>query len=397
MPWQECDVMSLRLEFVLRSLGETTPFVELCREYGISAKTGYKWKERFLEFGAAGLHDQSRRPASSPDALAEDAVCEIVRLKKAHRAWGPRKIRECYARCHPGWGLPSESSFKRVLDKAGLVEKRRTRRSEDSGRVQHRTPAEGPNDIWTVDFKGWWYTPHGERCEPFTVRDAFSRYVLATTILPDARTQSVRAACERLFERYGLPGMIRSDNGRPFASPTAPLGLSRLSVWWLALGIDLDRIDPGCPYQNGAHERMHRDLASELERRIEGDLVRHQAALESWRNTYNHERPHEALGMRCPAQVYQPSPRRFEGTPDQLVYPADCVERKVNAAGQIRLHGRAISISTALQGWNVGLKPQKEDQYALYFANLCLGRIDMPTESFRPSTTQESERERKCF
>jgi transposase InsO family protein len=245
--------------------------------------------------------------------------------------------------------------------------------------------------VWTVDFKGWWYTPNRERCEPFTVRDAYSRYVLATTILPDARTESVREACERLFERYGLPGTIRSDNGSPFASTMAPMGLSRLSAWWLALGIDLDRIDPGCPYQNGAHERMHRDMAAELERRIDGDLVLHQAALETWRNTFNHERPHEALGMRCPADLYKRSPRRYEGTPDRLEYPEGCIERKVNAAGQIKLNGWIISISSALQGWNVGLKPQEEDEYALYFANLCLGRINLATESFRPVTGREDE------
>jgi putative transposase len=248
MPWKECDVVSLRLQFALRSLNETTPFIELCREFGISPKTGYKWKERFLESGSSGLYDQSRRPLTSPEALSEDVVCDMIRLKEAHRTWGPRKIRELFARLHRGRDLPSESSFKRVLDKAGLVQKRRAR-SADTGRLQNRAVAEAPNDLWTMDFKGWWYTPDRERCEPFTVRDAFSRYLLSSTILPDSRTGTVRGMCERLLEQYGLPRTIRSDNGRPFATPTAPLGLSRLSAWWLALGIDLDRIDPGCPYQ----------------------------------------------------------------------------------------------------------------------------------------------------
>jgi len=382
MPWKECDAMSLRLEFALRSLNETTPFQELCREYGISTKTGYKWKRRFLESGASGLHDRSRRPLISPEALPEETVCGIIRLKEAHRSWGPRKIREIYARHHTDRDLPSESSFKRVLDKAGLVEKRRTRRSAETGRLQNQAPAEAPNDVWTVDFKGWWYTSGKERCEPFTMRDAFSRYVLESAILADAKTETVRRACERLFKLYGLPGTIRSDNGSPFASTTAPMGLSRLSAWWLALGINLDRIDPGCPYQNGAHERMHRDMAADLERRINGDLARHRAALETWRNTFNHERPHEALGMRCPAQVYKTSPRRYEGTPDRLEYPEGFIERRVKAKGQIKLHGVVIFISTALADWNVGLKPQGETEYVLYFANLCLGRVDMKTESF---------------
>ncbi|MCZ7585218.1 MAG: integrase core domain-containing protein [Deltaproteobacteria bacterium] len=381
--------MSLRLEFVLRSLTEPTPFRTLCAEYGVSPKTGYKWKQRFFQEGSSGLHDQSRRPAASPAALPEQVVCEIVRLKQAHRTWGPRKIRELYARRHRAQPLPSESSVKRVLDKAGLVEKRRSRRSRDTGRLQSRVDAQAPNDVWTVDFRGWWYTPTHERCEPFTVRDAYSRYVLASAILPDARTETVQQACEGLFERYGLPGTIRSDNGRPFAATTAPLGLSRLSAWWLALGIDLDRIDPGCPYQNGAHERMHGDLARDLERRINGDLARHQAALETWRHTFNDERPHEALGMRCPAEIYSPSSRRYEGTPDQLDYPDDLLDRRVNAAGQIKLHGMAIAISTALRGWNVGLKPRGGREYALYFARLCLGRVDLSTESFHPATNED--------
>jgi putative transposase len=386
MPWQECDIMSLRIEFVLRSLHELTPFMELCREYGISPKTGYKWKQRFLETGISGLADRSRRPSTSPQSLSEEVVCEMVRLKQAHRAWGPRKIREVYARHRSGWELPSESSFKRVLDRAGLVEKRRTRRNVDAGRLQTRAAAEAPNDVWTVDFKGWWYTSNRERCEPFTVRDAYSRFILGSTILDDARTETVRLACERLFEQYGLPRTIRSDNGPPFATTSAPMGLSRLSAWWLALGIDLDRIDPGCPYQNGAHERMHRDMASELERRIDGDLARHQAALQTWRNTFNHERPHEALGMRCPADVYEPSPRRYEGTPDRLTYPEDYLDRMVNSAGQIKLHSVAIPISLALAGWNVGLNSQKPGGFSVYFANLCLGRVDLATESFRVET-----------
>jgi transposase InsO family protein len=394
MPWQECDTMSLRLEFIFRSLHESTPFIELCREYGISPKTGYKWKQRFLETGFSGLSDRSRKPSTSPQSLPEEVVCRMVRLKEAHRAWGPRKIRELYARGHPDAELPSESSFKRVLDKAGLVEKRRTRRNVDAGRLQTRALAEAPNDVWTVDFKGWWYTTERERCEPLTVRDAYSRFILGSTILDDARTESVRRAFERIFEQYGLPRTIRSDNGTPFATTSAPMGLSRLSAWWLALGIDLDRIDPGCPYQNGAHERMHRDMANELERRIDGDLVRHQAALQAWRNTYNHERPHEALGMRCPAQVYEHSPRRYEGTPDQLTYPEDYLDRRVNSAGQIRLHGAFISISQALKGWNVGLKPQNPGDFSVYFANLCLGRLDLETESFHTEATAKRTSER---
>lgn len=382
MPWKETHVMDLRYEFVLRSLHDGERFRDLCAEYGISAKTGYKWKQRFLERGGAGLADLSRRPASSPGALDEGEVCEIVRLKEAHRNWGPRKIQRLYAKIHGDQGTPSESSFKRVLDRAGLVERRRVRRSEETGRLQNRARAEKPNDVWTVDFKGWWYTPEGERCEPLTVRDAFSRYVLCASLPANARTETVRGEFERLFGIYGLPGTIRSDNGAPFAARKSPLGLSRLSAWWVALGIDLDRIDPGRPDQNGGHERLHRDMAAELEHRIDGDLETHAAALEVWRRSFNEERPHEALGMRCPAELYEPSVRRYEGTPERLEYGPGYKERKVRNSGAIRLGPAIIPISQALTGWNVGLKPQSEELFAAYFGRLCLGQVDLHTHSF---------------
>jgi len=374
--------MNLRTEFVLRALQEELPFSTLCQEYGISPKTGYKWKERFVQQGLCGLHDRSRRPRNSPNELSEGVVCRMVALKLAHPTWGPRKIREVYARRHSGEGLPSESSFKRVLDKAGLVQRRKRRPATHSGHLQNRAPAEQPNDVWTVDFKGWWYTPEKQRCEPLTVRDAFSRYLLCTTVPANARTDTIRKEFERLFARYGLPGTIRSDNGSPFAVATAPLGLSSLSAWWVALGIDLDRIDPGCPYQNGGHERMHLDLAREVERRVFGDLETQRAALRTWRQTFNHERPHEALGMKCPAQVYRPSARRYQGTPEQLDYPVGFLSRTVSRAGQIKLGQVVIQLSTALRGWNVGLKPGESGQHAVHFGRLVLGSIDLATESF---------------
>ena len=249
MPWKERNVMNLRAEFVLKALQEKLPFSTLCQEYGISPKTGYKWKQRFLERGFEGLHDRSRRPLSIPHGLSENVVCRIIALKRAHMSWGPRKIREVYARRHVSQDLPSESSFKRVLDKAGLVQKRKRRLANRSGFLKNRVPALQPNDVWTVDFNGWWYTPEKERCEPLTVRDAFSRYLLCTSVLDNGRTDTIRNEFERLFMQYGLPGTIRSDNGSPFASYSAPFGLSKLSAWWVVLGIDLDRIDPGCPYQ----------------------------------------------------------------------------------------------------------------------------------------------------
>jgi transposase InsO family protein len=270
-----------------------------------------------------------------------------------------------------------------VLQKAGYVRRRRRRPAAAGGRLQSRAVSRQPNEVWTVDFKGWWYTPQRERCEPLTVRDDATRYVLTVAVLEDARTETVRQEFERLFTRYGIPQTIRSDNGRPFASTSAPLGLTRLSAWWLALGIDLDRIDPGCPAQNGRHERLHRDIAGELERQIEGDLAEHAAAFETWRREFNEQRPHEALGLRCPAERYQPSERRYPGTPEQLQYQAGYRQRKVQATGSIRIDGSTIALSKALHGWNVGLQPAGASAYLVYFARLCLGRIDLETESFQ--------------
>ena len=261
MPWKETSVMNVRTEFVLRVFEAKVPFNDLCKEFGISRKTGYKWKERFLENGLEGLSDQSRRPVSSPQQLGENSVCSIVKLKLAHPSWGPRKIRMVFARSFPDCELPSDSTFKRVLDNSGLVERKTRKPSSESGRISNRIEAKRPNHVWTVDFKGWWRTGDNNRFEPLTIRDLYSRFVLCTQALSDSKTDSVKTAFERVFSTYGLPEVIRSDNGSPFAASNSPMGLSRLSAWWLALGIDLDRIPPARPDQNGAHERMHRDIA----------------------------------------------------------------------------------------------------------------------------------------
>jgi putative transposase len=379
MPWKETDVMSLRTEFALRALECRLPFVALCQEYGISPKTGYKWKERFYKEGIKGLTDRCRRPHSSPTQATEDQVCHLIRLKTAHMRWGPRKIRELHAR--QGHDL-SLSSVKRILDKAGLVEHRRRRKSKDCGRIENRIVAGEPNDLWTVDFKGWWYSVDKARIEPLTVRDAWSRYILCTDILPDSRSDTVRERFTRLFEHYGLPGAIRSDNGSPFACTRAPLGLSRLSAWWVGLGITLDRSRPGHPQDNGGHERMHRDMACEVEGCVNGDTSANQAAIEIWRHEFNHERPHEAIEMRVPADLYVKSQRKFEADSFELSYPPEYLRRKVCCHGTIKIMGTMVHISTAIAGWDVGLKATPDGCYTVWFGPLCLGRIDIETESF---------------
>jgi len=371
--------MDQRIEFVMKALNHPN-FGELCREYGISRKTGYKWRERFVEHGLGGVGEQSRRPHGHAHQLTEDVVCELVRLKRGHPHWGPRKIRELYQRLHRGAEVPSESSFKRVLEKAGLTEPRRTRTARAGGRLAQGLRAEAPNEIWSVDFKGWWRDRGGARVEPLSVRDEHSRMILELRAVPDARTETVRARFEELFRRHGLPGAIRSDNGPPFASAQGLLGLSRLSVWWLALGIQLERSRPGCPQDNGAHERMHLDVRRELQA---GRIGGSEAAFEQWRKEFNTERPHESLGMRTPAEVYRPSTRTYEGTPEALDYEGREI-RRVLAKGQISFRGHAISISGALVGWDVALGEQDGERIELWFAHLLLGHLNAETMSFEP-------------
>lgn len=383
MPWKEANVVELRKEFVLEALQADLPFTALCRKYGISSKTGYKWKERFVEQGTAGLSDQSRRPIKSPAQLTEELVCKVIRLKVKHRDWGPKKIRQLYARQHKAGKAPSLSSVKRMLAKAGLVEPRRRRTpAKQCGRVVNRFTPGQPNELWTVDFKGWWYSPDKARIEPLTVRDDFSRYVLCAQLLVNGKSDTVREYFVRLFEKYGMPKVIRSDNGSPFACTRAPLGLSRLAAWWVALGIQLDRIEPGHPEQNGGHERMHRDIALEVEGRIDGGFVEQQAALEVWRHQFNHERPHEALGMRTPAEVYAKSKRSFDPQPITLSYPQEYLQRRVKRSGAIKIDNRLIQVSTAIGGWDVGLKLVGNQHYRLWFGQLCLGDIHLGDEIF---------------
>jgi transposase InsO family protein len=392
MPWKEANVLDLRHEFVLRALRQEQSFSSLCREYGISTNTGYKWKQRFLEAGSPGLLDSSRRPLTSPAALSEDVVCELVRLKQAHPNWGPAKIQALYSRAHSSAPLPSLSSVQRVLGKAGLVlPRKKRRRSADAGRIMNGQLALAPNQVWSVDFKGWWYSTHKDRVLPLTVCDSFSRYILLIQAVPDSRSLTVQRCFDRIFTRYGLPLVIRSDNGTPFACSRAPLGLSQLSVWWLALGIGLQRIAPGRPDQNGSHERMHRNIALEIEGRVKGGLEAQQAAFDLWREEFNTERPHSAIGMRFPAEVYEASPRSYDPR-FELDYPAGYLRRKVSNAGSIKLGGKSIMLSSALQHWDVGLKAVAADTFEVWFASLRLGSLLLQDEKFiaaRPEVSDQ--------
>lgn len=388
MAWHTTNIMKQRTEFALRAV-QCENFRELCREFCISPKTGYKWKERFIAEGLQGLSDESRRPKSSPEALTEEVVCRLVKLKTAHRFWGARKLLELYKR---SWGeSPSESSIKRVLDRCGLVEKKRRRAAIQTGRISQGREATAPNEIWTVDFKGWW-KDGGGKSNPLTVRDEFSRMILELRHLPNGCTETVRECFERLFERHGLPQVMRSDNGPPFACSRALLGLSRLSVWWLALGIELERNRPGCPQDNGAHERMHKDVKREIQalasQSTPSNEATRQAAFDIWRREFNEVRPHESLGLKCPAQIYVKSTRGFKGTPEAISYTSMEV-RKVHKRGWITYEAVCYQISTSLGGWTVGLKAGA-GQLEVYFGRMLIGWITPETESFAPNVMKPS-------
>jgi transposase len=240
--------MDQKKEFVLEAMDPLCNFTKLCNKYGISSKTGYKWKSRFIQEGFAGLADQSRRPDTSPTQIPEDTMLEIIRLKLKKKYWGPKKIREIFKQNNPGKKIPCLTSVERILRKAGLIQKRKKNRNGKTIRLETDMIAQKPNDVWTVDFKGWWYTPNKEKVNPLTVRDDYSKYILCIKALNKGDIPSVKAEFELLFKKFGIPKVIRSDNGPPFASSSSLLGLTKLSVWWMALGIQLDRIEPGKPY-----------------------------------------------------------------------------------------------------------------------------------------------------
>lgn len=377
MPWREVDILDLRKDFVFRANQPNANMAELCREYGISRKTGYKWLKRYREKGVAGLTDRSRRPNGSPLSVKAETALLAVRLRRLHPTWGPKKIQVLLQdKLEPDEELPSVRTVARVLEKAGEV-KRRRKRFPPQSRPTEAPVVEPtkPNAIWTVDFKGWWRTGDGSRCEPLTVRDAFSRYILSIRILPSGSYANVREEFERLFKQHGLPDAILSDNGSPFACTRALRGLTRLSAWWTSMGIEHLRSRPACPQDNGAHERMHGDMRVELEDEAMHTLAEQQAAVDGWRDEYNYIRPHEALGQRRPSELYRPSPRAAYAA---VVggYPEGTALRKVNRNGKFSYEGRARAVGKALHGYYVALKPRKDGLLNVWFYDLLLGQFD---------------------
>lgn len=386
MPWKETDKMEQKELFIKAMLENEKPFKHLCADFGISEKTGHKWKNRFYEQGKIGLYEQSRNPKQHTNSIDGDTAAELICLKNAHKAWGPKKIRELYTRAYPNKDVSSLSSVKRILEKAGLVEKRKRRKpaSSDCPRLQQQIKAEAPNDVWCIDFKGWWKSD-GEICEPFTVRDRYSRKILCAQLMTSKHSEDVRIVMTRLFKEYGLPKVIHSDNGAPFAAPNGLLNLTSLSAWWITLGILPDRSLKGCPGQNGSLERMHADMAREIERKVPGGIHANQIVIDCWVQEYNSIRPNEAIGMKTPDEVYDKSDRKYDGDYDEIEYPVGFQVRKVTGGGTIIVNGLRITIGYALRGLDVGLKPNSDsNSFDVFLADFLLGTLDMDSVCFYP-------------
>jgi transposase InsO family protein len=379
MPWRESTVMEERFRFVTRRL-EGESMAALCREFGISRKTGHKIFARYKECGLEALRDQPRRPRRNANRLPIPVEAQILALKREKPHWGARKLRELVAkRLSPGVPVPVRSTIHAVLDRHGLVAHGRARRPRATG-----TPlgeALAPNDIWCTDFKGEFRLGNRSWCYPLTVTDQLARYLLMVEALEGTREAPVFTAFCRLFEARGLPLAIRSDNGGPFAS-RGLYGLSPLSVWWLRLGIRLERIAPGKPQQNGRHERMHLTLKQETCRPAAENALQQQARFDAFQEEFNTERPHEALDMKTPAEVYTPSPRAYTGLPE-LEYPLHDREIVVSSSGVIGLCGRPVFISSVLAGQRLGLREVEPDVWLVSFMQYDLGYVDLEARTLQ--------------
>ena len=381
MPWKECSVVDERLRFVAQLL-DGEPMTEVCRAFGISRKTGYKIFDRYKEHGVEALNDRSRRPVRYANQLPQQIESLILTLKRDKPHWGARKIRELLVRRLSGdVRIPARSTIHAVLHRHGLVKPIGRPRNRATG-----TPlSDGaiPNDLWCADFKGEFKLGNGRYCYPLTVTDHASRFLLLCEALESTREDLAFTAFQQLFVERGLPSAIRSDNGVPFASPNALFNLSKLSVWWLRLGIAIERIKPGKPQQNGRHERMHLTLKTETTRPPGINSLQQQARFDAFRQEFNTERPHEALAMKCPAEIYSTANRRYDGLPE-IAYPFHDRDILVTACGRICMYRKRVNISTVLAGQRLGIKEVDDGIWIVSFMHYDIGFIDLEQKTLQP-------------
>jgi putative transposase len=372
--------MDERLRFVARLL-EGEKMAPLCAEFGISRKTGYKIHDRYKDYGVHGLTDRSRRPYRHANQLPFQLEAQIVRLKHDKPSWGAPKIRDKLSRLYPDVHTPAISTVHAVLDRHGLV-KRRTRRRNRATGTALSFPGQ-PNDLWCADYKGEFMLADRRYCYPLTITDAASRYVFACEALSTTKEAYAFPVIEAVFKQFGLPKAIRTDNGVPFASGHALYGLSKLSVWWLRLGIQIERIQPGRPQQNSRHERMYLTLKREATKPAAANVLQQQARFDAFIDRYNQERPHQALDMKVPADLYARSPRVYRG-PDELVYPFHDQTSTVTRCGRICFNGRKVNLSQVFAGQNVGVTQVGERIWLVTFMHYDLGYFDDETCRLEP-------------
>ena len=381
MPWKECNLMDERLKFVARRL-DGEKMAPLCREFGISRKTGYKIFNRYKDSGLEGLSDQSRRPYRQANRVPFQLERTIVAIKRERPSWGAPKIREKLAREYPQVKPPAKSTVHAVLERHGLVRRRKRRRYKAEGTVLG--DAQCPNGLWCADYKGEFRLGNRRYCYPLTVSDYHSRYLLACEGLESTKAPMAFTVFERVFKEFGLPRAIRTDNGSPFASPHALFGLSRLSVWWLRLGIAIERIKPGHPQQNGRHERMHLTLKKEATKPASFNFLQQQARFDEFVELYNNDRPHQALGMRYPAELYTPSPREYR-VPDEPEYPYHDRTVRVTQCGRICIGRRKINLSVVFAGQTVGIREVSDQIWLVSFMAFDLGFFDPDEDRVEPA------------
>jgi transposase InsO family protein len=375
--------MDERVMFIGECLRGELPMTVLCERYGISRKTGYKWLERYRSDPEHGLADRSRAPHRPAHGIDGETAAAIIAVRRRYPYFGPRKLLVVLQRRHPGVAWPAASSIGDLLRREGLSAPRRRRRSA----VPVTRPfleVHAPNDVWCADFKGWFRTADGTRCDPLTISDAHSRFLITCRIVAPT-TEGVLPWFERAFREHGLPLALRTDNGPPFAS-TGAGGLSRLSVEWIKLGIKLERIDPGAPQQNGRHERLHGTLKAQTSRPPAATPRQQQIRFDRFREHYNHERPHEAHGQETPASCYSPSPRPYPDRIEEPWYDADDAVRRVHSNGEIKWRGDTVFISETLAGEPVGITETADGDWIVCFADINLGVIERRSKKLRRFT-----------
>ena len=375
MPWNNTPTTEQRLQFVTLANTDRYTISELCLEFGISRKCGHKWLERFAAGGAKALQDASRAPHSVPLRTSEMIERLVVGERRLHPTWGPKKLHAVLERKHGIEAPPAVSTLGEILKRHGMIQARRRRPGAFDVQRGDLTEALRPNQVWATDFKGWFYTLDQERCDPLTVTDLFSRYVIGVQALPQATQAWTRLGFTNLFRTHGLPEIIRVDNGSPFGS-IGPGGLSKLSVWWISLGIDVEFIKPASPQENGSHERMHGTLKAECCVPASANGVAQQKRFDRWRKEFNTERPHEALGQRVPADVYHKSAVRLDDAIAVELYGPQEQTHPVSENGHVSWQGRAWHVGDAFAGQGVVFEPRENPSVVgVRFANLVLGEI----------------------